>query len=254
VPPGSWQSKGDYASCGALPGDALAWEYLTRNPRYLKDRKQFDGRTKGGSLTDEDYAEFSTRWGVLARHDDDGKIRWAASAYPGTMFVVAAMPDTIIGEPLSVPFENGVGTYIAGGVSVTLLQQGRRVGKTDVASGYAVLVPLDDLIDVRLQAVKHLADHLRHKAPRPFPPPLSKPRRDRLIAGLRALDGHIAGASYRDIAAELFGEAAVPKRGWKDHDLRDRTIRLVRDAVRMMQGGYRQLLLHPYRRHLPEGD
>ena len=40
----------------------------------------------------------------------------------------------------------------------------------------------------------------------------------------------------------------VSGRAWKTHDLRDRTIRLVRFGFDMMRGGYRSLLLHPYRR------
>ena len=64
---------------------------------------------------------------------------------------------------------------------------------------------------------------------------------------LRALDGRVAEASYREIAEALFGAARLPERGWKTHDLRDRTACLVRLGVAMMQGGYRRLLLYPFR-------
>jgi hypothetical protein len=79
------------------------------------------------------------------------------------------------------------------------------------------------------------------------PVKLPEARRDRLVMALRALDGRLAKASYREIAAALFGAASVPERGWKTHDLRDRTARLVRLGVAMMQGGYRHLLLYPFR-------
>lgn len=72
-------------------------------------------------------------------------------------------------------------------------------------------------------------------------------RRERLILALRALDGRIEKASYRDIAAVLFSTDRMPERGWKTHDLRDRTIRLARLGYAMMQGGYRRLLLYPFR-------
>ena len=66
------------------------------------------------------------------------------------------------------------------------------------------------------------------------------------VFALRALDAHLAGATYREIAEALFGEARVPTgSSWKTHDLRDRTIRLVRTGVRLMRGGYLDLLRRP---------
>src|SRR6202034_3430633 len=83
--------------------------------------------------------------------------------------------------------------------------------------------------------------------PGPNPAELTKARRDRLILALRALDGRLADATYREIASALFTHPGVSGRGWKSHDLRDRTIRLVRLGLGMMRSGYRQLLLYPYR-------
>ena len=80
------------------------------------------------------------------------------------------------------------------------------------------------------------------------PAALPKARRDRLILGLRALDARLENASYREIAAALFAAPDVTGRAWKSHDLRDRAIRLVKFGLGMMRGGYRSLLLHPYRR------
>jgi hypothetical protein len=73
-------------------------------------------------------------------------------------------------------------------------------------------------------------------------------RQDRLILALRALDGRLDDATYREIASALFGEAGVSDRGWKSHDLRSRTIRPVRFGLGTMRSGYRRLLLYPYRR------
>ncbi len=72
-------------------------------------------------------------------------------------------------------------------------------------------------------------------------------RRDRLVLALRALDGRLEKASYRDIAESLFGSSRMPDRGWKTHDIRDRTVRLARLGFSLMQGGYRRLLLYPLR-------
>ena len=112
----------------------------------------------------------------------------------------------------------------------------------------AVLLPLDQFFEMRANAAIRLWHGLTGRNPGPNPGALSEARRDRLVVALRALDGWQKRASYREIAAVLFGFNDVSERGWKSHDLRDRTIRLVRYGLAMTRGGYRRLLLHPYRR------
>jgi hypothetical protein len=73
-------------------------------------------------------------------------------------------------------------------------------------------------------------------------------RRGRLIRSLRALDARQNGASYRTIAVGLFGAERAPTHGWKTHDLRNRTIRLVQNGQSLMRGGYFDLLRYPVRR------
>ena len=111
----------------------------------------------------------------------------------------------------------------------------------------AALLPFDGLFEVRVAAALRLWRALNGRRPGPNPAALSEVRRNRLILGLRALDGRLEGATHREIAAALFGANAVPERDWISHELRDRTARLVRLGVAMMNGGYRRLLLHPYR-------
>jgi hypothetical protein len=65
---------------------------------------------------------------------------------------------------------------------------------------------------------------------------------------LRALDGHIDGASYRVIAEVLFGRKRIPESAWKTHELRSRTVRLVQAGIALMRGGYRALLRPPSRK------
>ena len=112
----------------------------------------------------------------------------------------------------------------------------------------AVLLPLDQFFESRATAAIRLWRGLAGRNPGPNPSALPKARRDRLILALRALDGRLADATYREIASALFEDAGVSDRGWKSHDLRDRTIRLVRFGLGMMRSGYRRLLLYPYRR------
>ena len=112
----------------------------------------------------------------------------------------------------------------------------------------AVLLPLDQLFEIRAAAAIRFWRGLTGRNPGPNPAALPKTRRDRLILALRALDGRLDDATYREIASALFGDVRMSDRGWKSHDLRDRTIRLVRFGLGMMGSGYRRLLLYPYRR------
>ena len=111
-----------------------------------------------------------------------------------------------------------------------------------------MLLPLDLLFEQRASAAVRVWRVLLGRPPGPNPAALSKTRQDRLLLALRALDGRLEGASHREIAQVLFGAPEISGRAWKTHDLRDRTFRLVRFGFDMMGGGYRSLLLHPYRR------
>lgn len=74
------------------------------------------------------------------------------------------------------------------------------------------------------------------------------PRIMRRIAILRALDGWLAGASYRALAEGLLGPKALPASAWKTSSRRGQVIRLVATGRRLMNGGYRDLLKPPRRR------
>jgi hypothetical protein len=107
----------------------------------------------------------------------------------------------------------------------------------------AVVIPLDNDFATRTDAALRLWRLLAGRRHRPPPDRLTPQRRRRLGLALRALDARLSGESYRVIAAGLFGDARIPAGpGWKTHDLRDRTIRLVRAGMELMQGGYLDLL------------
>jgi Uncharacterized conserved protein (DUF2285) len=112
------------------------------------------------------------------------------------------------------------------------------------ASGSLFVVELqfDSNFDIRSQAAHRFWSALEERPLGPPLLPLSPQRRRRLILAMRALDGWLEGNSYREIAAGLFGKHRIPDRGWKTHDLRTRTIRLVQTGLSMMGGGYRALL------------
>ena len=114
----------------------------------------------------------------------------------------------------------------------------------------AVMLPLDRLFEIRARSAVRLWRALSGVPPGANPAALSQQRQVRLLDALRALDGRQDGASYREIADALFGRRPVSSSGWKTHSLRDRIIRTVRLGETLMQGDYRRLLLHPYRRRV----
>lgn len=73
-------------------------------------------------------------------------------------------------------------------------------------------------------------------------PAVPSQRHQRFVLAMRALDGRIEGYSYRAIAENLFGRTRIPERGWKSHDLRSQTIRLVQAGMSLMRGDYLALL------------
>lgn len=102
-------------------------------------------------------------------------------------------------------------------------------------------LPLDADFDARVQAGHRLWCALGHRAMGPQYPSLSVQRRQRLTLALRAFDGHAEGNSYRVIAESLFRDGRITEQAWKTHDLRSRTIRLVRNGAALVRGGYRAL-------------
>jgi len=108
----------------------------------------------------------------------------------------------------------------------------------------AALVPLDDDFRLRVLSLIRFQQRLAGRASGPPPKAwlLTRRHRRRLILMIRALDGHLADASYREIAHALYGADAVARYPWKTSSIRGQTIRLVQEARRMMRGGYRKLL------------
>ncbi len=116
------------------------------------------------------------------------------------------------------------------------------------ANPLAVLLPFDRLFEIRATAALRLYRALRRRNPGPNSAALTEQRRNHLIQALRALDARLEGVSYREIAEELFHVESMSAAAWKTHPLRDKAIRRARRGRELMNGGYRKLLLHPYRR------
>lgn len=110
----------------------------------------------------------------------------------------------------------------------------------------AVLIPIDADFATRADAAMRLWRVVTGRPRGHMLERLTRQRRHRLTLTLRALDGRLAGDSYRVIAQGLFGRTRIPTgAGWKTHELRDRTIRLARAGLKLMRGGYLDLLRYP---------
>ena len=101
---------------------------------------------------------------------------------------------------------------------------------------------LDADFDLQSDAAHRLWSALKQPALRLPHSEVTSQRRHRLTLAMRALDGRIEGNSYRAIAENLFEKTRMPERGWKTHDLRNRTIRLVQTGTSLMRGDYLALL------------
>jgi hypothetical protein len=107
-------------------------------------------------------------------------------------------------------------------------------------SSLAAVIPLDEATLQRADAAMRFWRHTTGQRVRADPS--SHTRRARIDKALRALDGHLHGVTYRVIAESLFSPARIAAEPWKTASLRDTTIRLVRNGVALMRGGYRNFL------------
>jgi len=108
------------------------------------------------------------------------------------------------------------------------------------------MVPVDSDVALRLAGAQRFARRWKGLRSGPQPPDLRLTpfQRRRLTLLLGVLDGHLAGAGRREIAAALVYPKMTPLHGaaWKGSAERRRTQRLVTEATALMSGGYRGLL------------
>ncbi|MBZ9822834.1 DUF2285 domain-containing protein [Mesorhizobium sp. CA4] len=102
------------------------------------------------------------------------------------------------------------------------------------------IIPLDDMAHDRLQAIERFIRSIhRQYLPDAL---LTATQRRRLVHMLRCLDGRQERASHFEVATALFGRRLVSAADWHDSAFRYQTRRLVRDGLKMVERGYRQLL------------
>jgi hypothetical protein len=239
-----------------LDRSALAWEFLRRNPDYrahhanMVERIAYDTISVEGAL-----AELSRRWGCLFIRDpnlpaSDSPLIWRPELLPLGVTLVAA-PDNFDDARRVAPGDlDTPSAFVQCGDDRHLVirdpQGDHRLWLPGVKINdrLAGLIPLDDTFGLRVAGLTRFHHRLSGASSGPLPTPWDMTRRHRQRLGLmvRALDGHLASASYREIADALYGREAITRYAWKTSSIRGQTIRLVKDAIRMMKGGYRKLL------------
>jgi len=110
----------------------------------------------------------------------------------------------------------------------------------------AALLILDDLLPDRLTALARFWAAIKNRRA-PADPRVTPQRQRRARLMLRVVDARVAGASYRQIAAQLFPNLKHDSATWVENPVRETTVRLARDGLAFVRGGYRKILRLPRR-------
>lgn len=95
---------------------------------------------------------------------------------------------------------------------------------------FCVALPLDMLLELRIAALLRFWRALRHRPPGDWRQDLPPQTRSRHVLTLRALDGKLDGASYRQIAEALLGFHGR-KADWETDPRKNQIRRLVADVL-----------------------
>ena len=260
-----WRNRSHYDYTASLSRQGWAWEFLRRNPAFRKARK----RLKPSLMTiDSPGPSFKAvslfkalhsleDWGVfycdnLDKTAQDATVFWRPQDCPFVVSVEAQeVPSRISGSWFSLQGLRCRTTIVRGpdgkehallfdrGRSVQLLWRGASITKDRLLVTAEIDITTEQA-DPQLKTARRFRSLVRFGELRAglFPP---TERANRLRLVLQALDGSLAGARYRDIAAHVFGVGAED---WADprRHAKDRTRHAVRRGRAIMEGRYRDLL------------
>lgn len=228
---------GGWRALLALSVSDYAWEFLRRNSDYRTDFLRTARRPTA----------LDPRWGLRFATDPrlaapDAPVFWRAEVAPGLVVPFEAAPAPTEREGRSWRPRGSVERRADDGLHVRLREGLQMLYRGDARPGGPLLVVLgfDEDFGLRLRA----AERLHRAATGMAAPPsrLSSAQHERLAKALVALDGAIAGDSYRAIATRLFGANAVDREVWKTSSVRAVAIRLVQAGRGLMAGGYLKIL------------
>ena len=230
-----WRTDADYDFIDRLTTSELAWEFLRRNEDY---RKAYESLAARGQL-DSDQA----------RAVAEQRIFWTPNADPGAILLhrmSLAPGDSAAAEDFirAHPFDRIDALHLRIDVAGERLEITRIDAPSD---GILVAVLILDAAALdRLHALSRFCAMLfRRRVPTDIR--LTSQRRRRIRQMLRAYDARLDGATYREIAIAIYGDARIAAEPWKTSSLRDAVIGLVEGSFAMTSGGYLQLLRHRHR-------
>lgn len=155
------------------------------------------------------------------------------------------VPEPLGDATTTTTLPNGTSISAADGLH-QLLDAGRKQRMQILQSdpndtALAAIIPLDRDGFARLEAVYQLLARLHGRAV-PGDSRLTCQKRRRARRMLQAHDGRIEGASQREIAEAIFQMPRVSRDEWQSASERFAVMALLRDARKMIDGGYLTLL------------
>lgn len=253
----AWPGAEPYARLKTVHPAQLAWEWVRRDPDYQGRTPSGRRRTSSGVLIIEPAPlDVQRRWGCL--HIEDGHasvaevpVLWTGGVDASVLRVVA-VADRGLGATsfdLDSWGERAIIVPEAEGEHL-LLREGQCHIRLYVESGFLlrgavslhfVFDPADSF-EPSLDTLRRFL-HLMRTGCWLAEPPLSDRERTRAIIALRVHDALVMGASLRDLALMLFGEARVAE-DWRapGEAMKSQCRRWKALARGMANGGYRKLL------------
>jgi hypothetical protein len=184
--------------------------------------------------------DFAARPGLSAL---DQKVLWSPSS-DAAVLLLTRRPDFLPPAPASSADPFAAGREAPEGAYASFSEHDIQVlflSGTVSDDQLAALVPFDADVFDRIDALTRMARIWLGRPPSRDTRMTAEQRR-RFRLKLRAADGHMNGASYREIAVAIYGAARVDTEPWKTSPLRDAVIAFVEGGLSLIDGGYLQLL------------
>ena len=201
-----WRSAAAYEYLRDLAPAELAWEFLRRNPAYQREYRK---AIRQGKCGEDALAE---RWGLRFRDRPGARSRpgrsvLAPASRSRPSFFSHPPPSSAANLARLAPTDEHVandGVYLLVEIAIGRLPIVMMSGAT-TSMPVAALIPLDRNFPTRTASTHQLWRILNRAPPLRQPDPLTQQRRQRLSLSIRALDGWLANATYRELANSLFG-------------------------------------------------